>query len=690
MSVELAQFLDTFFQECGEALDLMEGTLLKLDVGAPDPEMVNTLFRGAHSIKGGAGMFGFTQMAEFTHGLETLLDGLRAGKVAVSPDLVELLLTSVDALREMIVGVQRNQPTDAARFETLASAIAASASGIETLTAHCVPSAPAERETRAVSNTAPRWRVDLKPGPGLLERGNDPLQLISELGGLGELDVRADCGHVAQLAELVPEHCQITWQIDVQTKSPRDSIELIFDWARGDCQLEISPAPLDAEPTKAQHHAGQAKPEAAGEDVEKPSPGARVPLDKEATRNRAPDSRVSHSDASSIRVSIEKIDELMNSVGEIVITQSMLSQQLLAAPGLDATRMRGALTQLERNVRAIQESVMRVRMLPISVVFSRFPRLVRDLSQRLGKQIHLKVTGEQTELDKIVLERIGDPLVHLVRNSIDHGIETPEARIVAGKSEHGTVQLNAFHKGGAIRIEVSDDGRGLSRERILEKARARGLIGESEPLTDEQIYDLIFVPGFSTAEQTTDLSGRGVGMDVVRRNIHELGGTIEIDSKEGSGTRISVTLPLTLAIIDGQLVRVNRDTYIVPLIAIVESLQLRRGAVSRLAGRGEVFEFRGNYVPLIRLNQLFGFDVHTPELAEGLVMVVEGDGRRVGLFVDELLGEQQVVIKSLDANYGRIEGISGATVLGEGTVALIIDVPGLIRLASEAQSRSAA
>jgi len=690
VSVELAQFLDTFLQECGEALDLMEGTLLNLDVGAPDMELVNTIFRGAHSIKGGAGMFGFTHMAEFTHSLETLLDGLRAGQLPVSPELIELLLNSIDVLREMIVSVQRSESLTPDRFEALKSAIEAAASGLVAPR----PSKPRVAQevplATATSNAAPRWCIDFKPGPALLESGNDPLQLISDLSGLGILDVSADCGDVQDITELEPHECRISWRINLHTEAPKDSIDLIFEWVRGDCTLEIVPAPAlpdsPTTPVETDHVENNPSDESSGE---KPRDVKR-PAETDSNRPRLKDGRPSHSDATSIRVSIEKIDELMNSVGEIVITQSMLSQQLSLVPGPNAARMRGALTQLERNVRALQESVMRVRMLPISVVFSRFPRLVRDLSQRLGKQIELKVSGEQTELDKIVLERIGDPLVHLVRNSIDHGIESPEARTAVGKPEAGTLHLNAFHKGGAIRIEVSDDGRGLSRERILDKARARGLIGESEPLTDEQIYDLIFVPGFSTAEQTTDLSGRGVGMDVVRRNIHELGGTIEIDSREGEGTRISITLPLTLAIIDGQLVRVGRDTYIVPLVAIVESLQIKPGAVNRLAGRSEVFEFRGSYVPLIRPNQLFGIDARTQKPDHGLAMVVEGDGRRVGLFVDELLGERQVVIKSLDANYGRIEGISGATVLGEGTVALIIDVPGLIRLASDAQSRSAA
>lgn len=326
---------------------------------------------------------------------------------------------------------------------------------------------------------------------------------------------------------------------------------------------------------------------------------------------------------------------------------------------------------------------MRVRMLPISFVFSRFPRMVRDLSQRLSKQVELKVTGEQTELDKTVLEKIGDPLVHLVRNSIDHGIESPQARLAAGKPASGTVSLEAYHKGGNITIEVGDDGGGLDREKILAKARDRGIVGANETLTDEQIDDLIFCAGFSTAEQATDISGRGVGMDVVRRNIKELGGNIEVRSEPGKGSRFIITLPLTLAIVDGQSVAVGTETYIVPLITIIESLQLKPDMVNRVAGQGEVFWFREQYVPIVRLHEVFGLRPRTTSLHEGLIMVVEGDGKRVGLFVDDLLGQQQVVIKSLETNFRRVEGVSGATILGDGSVALILDVPGLIRVAAQ-------
>jgi two-component system chemotaxis sensor kinase CheA len=359
----------------------------------------------------------------------------------------------------------------------------------------------------------------------------------------------------------------------------------------------------------------------------------------------------------------------------------MLSQLGKNLEGPSSEQFRLGLAELERNMRELQESVMRVRMLPISFVFSRFPRMVRDLAQRLGKEVNLVLTGEQTELDKTVLEKIGDPLVHLVRNSVDHGIEMPDVRKANGKPSFGTLKLDAQHRGGNICVEVGDDGGGLNPAKILAKARARGLVGANDVLTDAQACELIFLPGFSTAETTTDISGRGVGLDVVRRNVKELGGSIEVKNEPGKGARFVITLPLTLAIVDGQSISVGKQNYIVPLISIIESLQIKQGALNRVAGQGEVFSFRGDYVPVIRLHEIFGVEPRAHELHQGLIVIVEGDGRRVGLFVDDLLGQQQVVIKSLETNYGHIDGVSGATILGDGSVALILDLPGIIRRA---------
>lgn len=698
MALDLAQFHGVFFEESNEALDLMESTLLKMNVGSPDKEQVNTVFRVAHSIKGGSATFGFSDIAAFTHVLETMLDELRSGKMHITRKITDLLLKSVDVMRAMIRNVKENEPLDGARVAALQSELEAAireqtSGGAEpsggTPQASVQPAESTSGEaTQAAASGEHRWRIDFKPLPHLFAHGNDPLRMLRELADLGQLETQAFVDQVPPLAALDPESCYLAWRLTLLSEVTEDVVAQVFDWAEGDCELKIhdesAGAPVrDAAPvapiaaTGATNHSAHAT---------APVPthhenGAAHP--QHAHHPEADGARPSGGDSTSIRVSIEKIDELMNSVGELVITQSMLSQ--LGArmdPGMGG-QLRKGLVQLERNVRELQESVMRVRMLPISFVFSRFPRMVRDLGHRLGKQVELKVTGDQTELDKTVLEKIGDPLTHLVRNCIDHGIEKPEVRVAAGKRPTGTLHLNAYHKGGAITVEVSDDGAGLDRERILARARALNLIGPNDTLTDEQVCEFIFVAGFSTVAHTTDISGRGVGMDVVRRNVKELGGSIEVRSEHGKGARFIITLPLTLAIVDGQQVAVGNETYIVPLTAIVESLQLKPSMVNNVVGHGEVFSFRDGYVPIVRLHDLFGVEPRTRKLHEGLLMIVEGDGRRVGLFVDDLLGQQQVVIKSLETNYRRVDGVSGATILGDGSVALILDVPGLIRVAAE-------
>jgi two-component system chemotaxis sensor kinase CheA len=673
MALDLAQFHDAFFDESFEALDTMEAALLKLNIGAPEPEIVNTIFRVAHSIKGGSATFGFAEVASFTHTCETLLDELRGNRMQVSRPITDLLLKSVDIMREMLRAVQHKSPIDAQRVADLqfdlelaivqnkAPAAAATIPAREPVAA-----VKAEEPTRAAS--VHRWRIQFRPYPQLFAHGNDPLRMLRELADLGDLHVTVSTTNVPALCELDPESCYLSWELTVDTDATREVIDQVFDWAEGDCELQIRDENAGAAPVVA-------KPASVAVEARTPDAPRAAVIAEEPTKQ-------SLGDGSSIRVSTEKIDELMNTVGELVITQSMLTQLGTKLTGNHADQIRAGLAQLERNVRELQESVMRVRMLPISFVFSRFPRMVRDLSGRLGKQVELKVTGDQTELDKTVLEKIGDPLVHLVRNSVDHGIEMPHVRTAAGKPAAGVVSLEAYHKGGNIVVEVCDDGGGLQRDRILTKARERGLVGPDETLNDEQIYDLIFMAGFSTADQATDISGRGVGMDVVRRNIKELGGSIEVRSTLGRGSRFIITLPLTLAIVDGQSVSVGTETYIVPLVTIIESLQLQAGGVNRVAGHQEVFWFRDSYVPIVRLHEVFGVQPRAAQLHEGLIMVVEGEGRRVGLFVDELLGQQQVVIKSLETNFRRVDGVSGATILGDGAVALILDIPGLIRVAS--------
>lgn len=696
MAIDLAQFHEGFFDESFEALDSMEAALLKLTLGAPEPELIGTIFRVAHSIKGGAATFGFAEVTSFTHTCETLLDELRSNRKEVTRHITDLLLKSVDVMRDMLRSVQHKEPVDAQRVADLQFdlelAIAQknqAAAPVAAPTPDAVAAAPAQKRAAAY-----RWRITFRPYPQLFVHGNDPLRMLRELAEVGDVTARLDGQVLPSLDDLDPESCYLAWDLTVDTEATRNVIEQVFDWAEGDCELKIteeaSPA---AQAVVAAQPAAPAPAVAASTSGAKPSNVVSIVPEaprQPAAAEHAPAAASAEApkqqgmgDSSSIRVSTEKIDELLNTVGELVITQSMLSQLGAKVSGVIAEQLRSGLAQLERNVRELQEGVMRVRMLPISFVFSRFPRMVRDLSQRLGKNVELKMTGDQTELDKTVMEKIGDPLVHLVRNSVDHGIEMPDVRKAAGKPVIGTVFLEAYHKGGSIIVEVGDDGGGLNKDRIIAKARSRGLIGANDTLNDDQIYELLFLAGFSTAETTTDISGRGVGMDVVRRNIKELGGTIEVRSILGKGSRFIITLPLTLAIVDGQSVAVGTETYIVPLITIIESLQLTAGMVNRVAGQGEVFWFRDAYVPVVRLHQMFRVEPRTVQLHEGLIMVVEGEGRRVGLFVDDLLGQQQVVIKSLETNFRRVDGVSGATILGDGAVALILDVPGLIRVASQ-------
>jgi two-component system chemotaxis sensor kinase CheA len=759
MTLDLTQFHDAFFEESFEALDSMESALLKLDLGAPDAELINTIFRVAHSIKGGSATFGFSEIASFTHSLETLLDELRANRLQVTEPTSDLLLKSVDAMRDMLRAVQAKKPIDSQRVADLqsdaekllaqrnapahgASAPAPAASVAPTsppgasaaastdaaVAAQSAPPAPLASATLDAAPGERHWKISFRPYPELFARGNDPLRMLRELGEMGTLTVEAIVDALPSFAELDPQSCYLAWNLELRGNVGEADIRQVFDWAEGDCDLVISEvaapapaAPADdvtnydliaefdamiaadaapkyepvkaAAPTAAADPVGAAASDSAAKVAAPTASAEPAPKAVEPTMSAEPapaPEKVSKSetaaasgigDSGSIRVSVEKIDELMNTVGELVITQSMLSQLGRNLEGHASEQFRLGLAELERNMRELQDSVMRVRMLPISFVFSRFPRMVRDLAQRLGKQIEFTMTGEQTELDKTVLEKIGDPLVHLVRNSIDHGIEKPDVRLTRGKSATGHLRLDACHRGGNICVEVSDDGGGMDPVRILAKARSRGIVGPNETISDDQAVELIFMPGFSTAETTTDVSGRGVGLDVVRRNVKELGGSIEIRNVPGQGARFIITLPLTLAIVDGQSIAVGKQNYIVPLISIIESLQIKQGALNRVAGRGEVFTFRGDYVPVIRLHELFGVEPRSRELEQGLIVIVEGEGRRVGLFVDDLLGQQQVVIKSLETNYGHIDGVSGATILGDGSVALILDLPGIIRRA---------
>lgn len=699
MTIDLSEIHGVFIEECFDGLNVMESGLLNLDQGT-DIEEINSIFRAAHSIKGGSATFGFMEISGFTHVMETLLDEMRDGRREVTRECVDLLLESVDVLRHMVEAVRDQTEIDRARAGGMQQKLERMLSGDQGDTAgeESAGGADAAAENSASEQfvhaddacVKSGWRITFRPFEGLLKDGNEPARIFRELESLGELMVEADISGLPPLAEIEPGLCYLSWTLTLHGEVERDLIEELFSWVADESELEIIPlgVPDVATESEVVPEAGQ---DAAPQDSESQA-AAAVEAQSQAEAKREPDrpeagkspqkAAAANRESSSIRVAIDKVDDLINLVGELVITQSMLSQIGSAVECKDNSvldKLRDGLSQLERNTRELQQNVLQIRMLPIGFTFSRFPRLVRDLCGKLDKKVELVLVGEKTEVDKTVLEKIGDPLVHLVRNSLDHGLETPAVRKAAGKPETGRLELCAYHEGGDIIIKVIDDGAGLNRERIRNKAIERGLISKDDELSDERIYNLIFQAGFSTAESVSDVSGRGVGMDVVRRNIRDLGGNVTITSSSGAGSTVTIRLPLTLAILDGQLMSVGDQTYILSLINIVESIQVHPESLGRITGQAELYKLRDNYIPIIRLKRLFGMHTGTDNLQQGLLVVVEADGQQVGLFVDDLMGQQQVVIKSLETNFRQVQGVSGATILGDGTVALILDVPGLIQ-----------
>ncbi|MBV5302530.1 MAG: chemotaxis protein CheA [Methylococcales bacterium] len=696
MSIDMSQFHQVFFEECFEGLEAMESGLLSLDIGDIDPEAINTIFRAAHSIKGGSGTFGFTVVAEYTHIMETLLDEMRDGRRQVTKQAVDVLLGSVDCLREMLTSIQNEEEVNAESVAVHQSALETELNGESS--ANTQPNVVA---TPAI-NTAPSpiqsqeedeepeieeeqgWKISFCPYLNLLKTGNDPVRLFRELSALGQLTTNVNIQDVPDFNELDPEECNISWDLVLVSDASESTVREIFSWVEEDCELELSPLAKPKKKKKPKVATPVSAPTPAVVETKEVIAPVIVPPPTTVVKKASSESdsaKNAPKASSSIRVDTDKIDTLINMVGEVVITQSMLGLIGENFTMDKVGQLKRGLAQLERHTRDLQQSVMNIRMLPISFVFSRFPRLVHDISTKLNKKITLKLVGENTEVDKAVVELINDPLVHLIRNSLDHGIEMPAERIAAGKPETGTIELKAYHRGGHIVIEIIDDGRGMDKSKLLAKAIEKGLVEESAIMTDKQILELIFMPGFSTAEQLSDISGRGVGMDVVRRNIQSLGGNIDIISELGKGSTIAIHLPLTLAILDGQSVAVGDETYIVPLVSIIESINITEKMLNKVAGKGETFKLRNEYLPIIRMREIFNVKTGAATKPnEGVIVVVEGQGALCGFLVDELLGQQQVVIKSLEANYRRVEGVSGATILGDGSVALILDVPGLVRL----------
>lgn len=691
MSFDMAQFRQVFFEESIEGLDIMESGLLNLTSGNDDPEEINAIFRAAHSIKGGSGTFGFLEVSGFTHVMETLLDEMRDGRRQVTRENVDALLGAVDCLREMLNAIQSGKPIDTARVIENQSALEkelAASDAPHSIEESAVQPQSGDLLESGLPIEPSGWKIRFKPHSHMLQTGNDPVRMFRELETFGQLNVQASYDELPVFDELDPESCYLAWDLTIIGNIERAQIDEIFDWVEGDCDLDIVPFGA-TESSNASADSGKTL--AQSNPVVESADGQHASQRENKNRDESEGNKPStaKSGSGTIRVETGKIDSMINMVGELVITQSMLS---MLGEDFDMSKLddlKNRLSHLERYTRELQESVMNIRMLPISFVFSRFPRLVHDISKKLGKKIELKLSGETTEVDKTVIEMLSDPLVHLIRNSLDHGIELPEERAKSGKPEVGLVHLNAFHQGGNIVIQISDDGKGLNSDRILKRAIERGLVDPNANLSTQQIHELIFTPGFSTAETVSDVSGRGVGMDVVRRNVEELGGRIDITSELGKGSTFSICLPLTLAILDGQLVRVGDEIYIIPLVSIIESTCIQAEMLHKLASNGEIFKLREEYLPIMRIHELFGIESATTKfLTDGLLVVVEGQGKRCGLLVDELLGQQQIVIKSLEDNYRRVPGISGATILGDGSVGLILDVPGFIRLSSRTLQRN--
>ncbi|MFK7814880.1 MAG: chemotaxis protein CheA [Gammaproteobacteria bacterium] len=700
IDLDLDEINEIFFEESFEGLDVMETGLLNLDQGDADSEVINDIFRAAHSIKGGAGTFGFMEISEFTHVVETLLDEVRSGTHVVSKSDIQLLLKSVDYLRDTMRALQNKQDVDAEGGEELRQQIsdvlsASSNNAIASDEDSVQQEVPSNNNEKVESENIienylenqKMWIIKFEPHLNMLQSGNDPLRIFRELETIGELEVEASIVTLPSLDKLSPLNCHLSWDLYLTTEATRDEILEAFDWVMEECDLELIEPKDNSEEVEVEvdievEIQEKDKPTAEKKEVKPEQVKAnKEPEPKNKAAKSKPAAKQVAKESSSIRVSIEKVDALLDLVGELVITQSMLKRFGSEYDEDSLKELGDGLTQLERYTRELQENVMDIRMLPISSSFNRFPRLVHDISGKLGKKVDLKLSGEHTELDKTVLEKIGDPLVHLVRNSLDHGIETPDVRVAAGKPETGTLHLYAFQEGGNIVIRVEDDGAGINTEKILAKAREKGLVGADENLSDDRINNLIFHPGLSTNDEVSDLSGRGVGMDVVRRNIKDLGGRVEIHSERGVGSVLTIRLPLTLAILDGQLVRCGKETYIISLLSIVETVMVSEEQVNDVAGGARVYQMRGNYIPIISLNNVFKHE-HNASIKNknsGLLVVVESDGAQVGILVDELLDQQQVVIKSLEDNFKQMDGLSGATILGDGTVALILDVPGFVQ-----------
>ena len=688
--MDITDFYDTFFEEAAELLEDMERHLLELDIESPDPEQLNAIFRAAHSIKGGAGTFGFDVLQRTTHIFENILDHLRRGELKLRRDIVDTFLETKDMLQDQLAAYRNGSEPDPEAFARICQTLQQMA--LEELGKPGPEVAAPTPAPTPVAEPAPAPEPEAVGAPAG-EEGAERLRVV--LLGVAEKDRELLIGELGHFGGILAQGGDVQrYEVELATGESADDIEAVLCFVVEPEQLEIqvlAAAPSKAAVAAARDEALQPEPGTSAEErtapaaalavppapSTAPAPAAAAPQPGPAVSGKPPAN--GNGESTTLRVPVTKVDQIINLVGELVITQSMLDQMLGRLDGAMHSELVNGIALLQRNARDLQEAVMSIRMVPMDFVFSRFPRQVHDLAAKLGKEVELVTVGKSTELDKSLVERIVDPLNHLVRNSLDHGIESPEVREAAGKPRTGRLTLSAQHQGGNILIDVIDDGAGLNRDRLLAKARSNGL-AVSDSMSDDEVWQLIFAPGFSTAEVVSDVSGRGVGMDVVKRNIQSLGGHVQILSRQGQGTTTRIVLPLTLAILDGMSIRAGEEIFILPLNAVIESLQPRSEDIYAMAGTDQLLKVRDEYLPLLPLHQVFGIPGAHTRPSECIAVIVQGEGTRCALLVDELVGQQQVVVKNLETNYRKVPGVSAATILGDGSVSLILDIADLQRL----------
>jgi two-component system chemotaxis sensor kinase CheA len=715
----LEQLKLTFFDECSELLQQMEVSLTEMRDGNTSDDIINAVFRAVHSVKGGAGIFGFDALVGFAHVFETVLDTMRNGKLAPTTEVIDIMLTAADVLTDL-VNMARSGEAAPENYGHEPRAHLQALLGEESHDDGPAPAdfegldfAPVRIEDFDEAGDAPPpseapklWRIEFRPKPEMLEKANEPLLIIRGLQRLGELDFAAETGGIPPLHELRPTRPYVGWSGTLRTAAPQAEIEEVFEFVAGDCDLTIAldgaPEPMPAimpvlpEPVSAPAPTAASLPPvsptvaapsivpAEAPEPMKPSAGAS------AASGEAKGGAAKGGGATTTRVELERIDRVVNLVGELVISQAMMGQIVQGLPEAVSGQLWQILDEVVHHTRELKDSVMSMRAQPVGAVFQRMPRLVRELAVKTGKKVRLEMHGETTEVDRSIIERLADPLTHIIRNSADHGIEMPADRMAAGKPEEGTIRLSADHRGSRIVIEIRDDGAGVNSDKVLKKARERGLVSPDANLTEDEINNLIFLPGFSTADQISDISGRGVGMDVVRRNIQDIGGRISLKSERGKGMVIQLALPLTLAVMEGMVIKVGRETFVMPMSAILECLRPGEAEVHNLVGTNGMLQLRGELVSLVHLGDLLSIERAGGDSAERVVIIVDGgENTRFGVIVDELCGHQQVVIKSIEESYGAVPGVAGATILGNGKVAFILDAEKLADLSTATNTSSA-